>query len=350
MAGYSDVSFTALWARIGGHADAALRASGKTPRGVVVALPEAERAALAEQIAPHLAAFEDLRHKTLATVDSRARLLVPLAGGAAVVGVLLGGLGLTAAVIFGALAALAGWFVAMGNRSANYQTEVKSRFATVVSGHLSGFDHVVEPETDLARLRGWYLFPELQSARTLDRITGRRNGRSLSLSEMSIVYAPGRRGRLDHSFTVSAVEVASDAVDGAMLVLTPHDAPPRILEAQRRAADLLAIPTGDSEFDAAYCLRSNDPEAGRLLGTDLRAAVLDLNKAGPAGRPCLVFLPGYLAVLFPTTFTDYAFHVPPYWVSLDADALLAQFASDLALKNSLINAVLGLPDEQHPSS
>jgi hypothetical protein len=57
-----------------------------------------------------------------------------------------------------------------------------------------------------------------------------------------------------------------------------------------------------------------------------------------------VFLPGYLAVLFPTKFADLAFHVPPYWVRIDADALLAQFASDLAVKNTLINAVLHLPD------
>jgi len=49
-------------------------------------------------------------------------------------------------------------------------------------------------------------------------------------------------------------------------------------------------------------------------------------------------------VLFPTTFADPASHVPLYWVRIDADALLAQFASDLAVKNSLINAVLHLPD------
>lgn len=47
MAGYSEFSFTSLWARIGGKADQALKATGNAPRGVLVALPEAERAALA---------------------------------------------------------------------------------------------------------------------------------------------------------------------------------------------------------------------------------------------------------------------------------------------------------------
>jgi len=47
MAGYSEFSLTSLWARIGGKADQALKATGNAPRGVLVALPEAERAALA---------------------------------------------------------------------------------------------------------------------------------------------------------------------------------------------------------------------------------------------------------------------------------------------------------------
>lgn len=345
MAGYSEFSFTSLWARIGGKADQALKATGNAPRGVVVALPEEERAALAAQIAPHLDALEALRLQTLATVDSRARLLVPLVGGGAFVALLAGGQAMGAAVIFGLLSAFVGWFIAMGNRSGQYQAAVKSRFATVISAHLSGFDHVVEPETDLARLRGWHLFPDLQSARTSDRIKGQREGRPLSLSEMSIAYAPGKRDRSDHVLSFSVVEVASGAVEGAMVVLTPKDAPWRILDAQGKAADLLALSTSDAAFDAAYGLRTSDSETARLLTTDLRAAILALDKVAPAGRPYLVFLPGYLAVLFPTTFADLAFHVPPYWVRIDAEALLAQFASDLALKNSLINAVLRLPDQ-----
>ncbi len=309
-------------------------------------MPAAEHAALADQIGPHLSALEALRRQALATVDSRARLLVPLAGGATLVAMLIGGQGLAAGVIFGLVAAVTGWFIAMGKLPGQYQAAVKNTFAKAVSGHLSGFDHVVDPETDMARLRSWRLFPELQSARTLDRITGTRNGRSLTLSEMSIAYAPGKRGRLDLSVSVSVVEVASEAVEGALLVLTPHDAAPHILEAQRRAADPMVVSTGDPQFDAVYSVRSDDPDAGRRLGPALRSAILSLSDTGPAGRPCLVFLPGYLAVLFPTSFSDRAFHVPPYWVPIDSDSLLAQFASDLALKNGLINAVLNLPGAQ----
>jgi hypothetical protein len=344
MAGYSEFSFTSLWARIGGKADQAVAATGNVPGGVVVALPEAERAALAAQITPHLDELEELRLQTLATVDSRARLLVPLAGGGAFLALLGGGQAMATAVIFGIIAALVGWFIAMGNRSGQYQAAVKTRFATVISAHLSGFDHVVEPETDLDRLRGWHLFPDLQSARTSDRIKGQRDGRSLSLSEMRVAYAPGKRDRLDHVLSFSVVEVASGAANGAMMAMTPKDAPQRILHAQGEATDLLASLTGDAAFDVVYSLRTSDPEAARLPTAKLCAAILALDEAAPSGRPYLVFLPGYLAVLFPTTFADLAFHVPPYWVRIDAEALLAQFASDFAVKNSLINAVLSLPN------
>ena len=348
MAGYSDFSFTSLWARIGGGADKALAASGNAPRGVVVDLPEAERAALAAQITPHLAGLEDLRLQTLKTVDSRARLLVPLVGGGVFVALLVGGQALGAAVIFGALGAVVGWFIAMGNRSGSYQAAVKTRFATVTSAHLSGFDHIVEPETDLAHLRSWHLFPDLQSARTLDRIKGTRDRRSLSLSEMSVAFAPGKRGKLDHTLNLSVVEVAFGAVDGAVIVLTPKDAPPRLLESQARSSDLPTATTGDADFDVTYSLRLSPPDAVCQFSPAMRSAILALGAKGPAGRPCLVFLPGYLAVLFPTNFSDLAFHVPPYWVPIDADALLAQFASDLAVKNNLINAVLALPDGACP--
>jgi hypothetical protein len=344
MAGYSDFSFTSLWARIGGKADQALKATGHAPRGVVVPLPEEERIALSAKIAPHLEALEAHRLQTLATVDGRARLFVPLAGGGVFVALLAGGQAASSAVIFGLLSALVGWFIAMGNRSSRYQAMVKTRFATVISTHLSGFDHVVEPETNLATLRGWHLFPDLQSAQTSDRIKGQRGGRSLSLSEMSVAYAPGRRNSNDHVLSLSVVEVASDVVDGAIVVLTPKDGPPRILEAQSKTNDLAAASTGDEKFDAAYSLRTSDPESGRLLTPERRAAILGLDKVAPAGRPYLVFLPGYLGVLFPIRFADLAFHVPPYWIPIDPEALLAQFASDLAVKNGLINAVLHLPD------
>jgi hypothetical protein len=100
---------------------------------------------------------------------------------------------------------------------------------------------------------------------------------------------------------------------------------------------------GDAGFDAAFHLRASPLEAAGLLSPAMRSAILALGEKGQAGRPFLVFLPGYLAVLFPTNLSNLAFHVPPYWVAIDADALLARFASDLAVKNSLLNAVLALP-------
>ena len=262
---------------------------------------------------------------------------------------LVAGQGAGPAVIFGALAALCGWFLAMGNRASNYQTAVKSRFAKITSGHLSGFEHVLAPETDLERLRGWRLFPKVLAATTTDRITGQRDGRSLSLSEMSIDYAV-RLNRSttgstsDHGISVTVVEVASRAVDDALVALTPQDAPWRLRSLQENISGLSVVTTDDAEFDAAYTVRLGVATDARVLTPALRTAILGLEKSAPAGRPYLVFMPGYLAVLFPTKLVDIAFHVPPYWVPLDPDGLLAQFASDLAVKNALINAVLALPD------
>lgn len=345
MAGYSDFSFTSLWARIGDGADKLLASSGNAPRGIAVDLPEAERVALSSRIMPFMAELEQLRLSTLETVDRRARLLVPLAGGGVFLALLVAGQGLSAALIFGLLAAFVGWVLAMGNRSGVYQAAVKNRFAPVISGHLSGFEHAVEPETDMARLRGWRLFPDLQSAKTSDRLWGQRDGRSVSLTEMVIAYAPGRRrNTLDDSLSVSIVEAASGTVAAALVVLTPKTAPRRLLQTQCKIADLKLLRTGDTDFDAAYDLRIDDPGAMGVMTPGLRSAILALGAVAPADPPYLVFMPGYLAVLFPTRLADRAFHVPPYWIPLDAEALLAQFASDLALKNRLLSAVLALPE------
>jgi len=345
MAAYSEFSFTALWARIGGVADSAVKMTGNASKGVVVDLPETERAALRAQVTPFVAELEGLRVETLAEVDRRARWLVPLVGGGAFIALLLAGQNAGSAVIFGVLAALAGWFIAMGNRASTYQTMVKSRFASVTSTHLTGFTHDVDPQTDLARVRNWHLFPELQSANTTDRITGQRDRRSVSLSEMSIAFAPRlKRDHGDHGLSVTVIEVASDAVKDALMVLTPRDAPSRLRAGQDLNTELKTVTTGGSAFDAAYTLRLGGSDDAGLLTPALQAAILDLEKMAPAGRPYLVFMPGYLAVLFPTEFADLAFHVPPYWIPLDPDALIARFASDLAVKNGLLNAVLALPD------
>jgi hypothetical protein len=140
------------------------------------------------------------------------------------------------------------------------------------------------------------------------------------------------------------VEVASGAVEDALVTLTSQDAPWRLRSLQDDISDLSVVATGDAQFDAVYTLRLGGATDAGLLTPALRTAILGLEKNALAGRPYLVFMPGYLAVLFPKKLVDVAFHVPPYWVPLDPDALLAQFASDLAVKNSLINAVLALPD------
>lgn len=348
MAGYSDFSFTSIWARIGGGADKVVAASGNAPRGVVVDLSKVERENLLSRIAPFISDLEQLRLSTLETVDQRARLWVPLAGLGVLLALLFTGQGIFVALIFGILAAFVGWFIAMGNRSSTYQTTVKSCFVPVISEYLGGFDHVVEPETDLAQLRSWCLFPVLQSARTTDRLIGVRDGCEVTLSEMLIAYAPNRRSNKkhnlgDYTLNFTVIQMTSDWGNDVSIVLTPKDAPSRLLLVQSKTSEMPETLTGDSAFDEAYSLRISDPGAVDLLSAEMRDAILALIEIAPGSRPYLVFRPGFFAVLFPTQLADLAFYVPPYWISLDADALVAQFASDLALKNALLNAVLALP-------
>lgn len=352
MAGYSGFSFTSLWARIGRPVDQALQAGGIAPRGLVVALPEQEHAALVATITPQLAEFEALRRQTLATIDRRAIWMVPLAGIGAFAALLAGGQGLVISALFGLMAALLGWFMAMGHRPARYQAAVKDGFGRLVTGQLLGLEHIVEPQTDLARLHQWQLFAELQSARTLDRIEGLREGRPVSLSEMSIAYAPGGSSRAaarsdmaDKALSVSVVEVAWSVPGGEVLALTPRDAPARILDPRHGKIALPVVSTGDAAFDEAYVVRCNGSQVQRVLTPWLRASILALDRVAMAGRPYLSIQPGRLAVLFPSKFADLAFHVPPYWVPIDADALVAQFASDIALRHNLVKAVLDLPGE-----
>lgn len=343
MAGYSEFSFTAIWARIDGAADSVLVKSGHGRRGVVVDLPDEELVALQNRVNPLIADLEALRHQTLEAVDRRARVLVPLPGAVAFVALLLGGQGLVSALVFGALAAAAGWFVAMGNRASEYQTAVKSRIASVTTGALAGLEHTAEPETDLAFVRDWQLFPELQSARTLDCLTGIRNGFSVRLSEMQVGYSPSaKQDMLDHTLSFAVFEVEGFAHGSGAITLTPNDAPRRLLAEQAKASGVQATLTGDADFDLVYKLRVSQPGALDTLTPELRSGILGLARVAPAGRPYVVLTPEYLVVLFPTLHPDLAFHAPPYWVPIDAEALVAQFASDLAIRIKLLNAVLSL--------
>ena len=349
MAGYRDVSFTALWARIGHPVDQALLASGHGRTGVTV-LPEAERAALAAGVAPRLAEFEALRVQTLATVDRRARWMVPLAGIAALAAVLAGGWGVVSAAVFGLLAAVVGWFIAIGRRAERYQEAVRRGLGASVLAHVLEFQHVPEPVENLARVRDWRLFPELQSARTLGRSEGEFLGRPVSLSEMAIAYAPGRRTRSparssmpDDVLCVSVIETQWPAGDGLILTLTPTDAPARILHA-RHHDDLQATGSGDASFDRAYVLRCSGDAAERMLTPAVRASILAMHRIELPGRPYLSVGNGRLAVLFPLGLSNLAFHVPPYWVPIDADGLMARFAEDLVLRRALMRSVLELPE------
>lgn len=258
------------------------------------------------------------------------------------------GQGGMATLFWTAMAALSGGFVALGMDAHRYQAAVKARFAQTTSRLLSGFDHDTAATVDLARLRAWRLFPDPQGAVVEDRITGRRNGHTLSLSIMSVRYRRNiRKSNQSPELHVAAVEVETGPAGRAQTVLVPTAALARLRGGDvQRAQGLNLLSSGDEDFDAAYSIASSGPEETRaLLSPTFRPAVLDLARgdgAAPRAAPYVVIMPFSLAVLFPLGLKDRAFVAKPYWVPLDADAVLAQFASDLARKIALINATLAL--------
>lgn len=344
MPGYKSFSFTAVWAKIGDHVDKLLsrwKAAPPAPAPAVVSATHKE--ALRAQLAAIAPDIEASRLEVLHHIDRRARLWVPLAGGAALVILLTVGADLLSLLVFSLLAATGGFFAAMARPAEAYRKAIKSQLARTVTGSLHGLSHEVAPETDLARLRSWHLFPELQSAITEDRLTGNYNGRSLSLSEMNIAYERASdRGEPDRRVSVSVIEAATSGDAPTQLVLAPHRAPGRTRPVKSDAGRLIKATSGDAAFDEAYLMLITEGSEVQL-SAGLRDAIMKLADVTLMGRPWLVFLPGYLAVLFRIPLEHLAFEVSPYWVPFDPDAVLDRFLPGLASRLQLIDAVMELP-------
>ncbi len=342
---YGNFSFTAVWAKIGGLADGILAGSGKKPEQPVSELPESRRPGLAEKLAPHAAELERLRRETLARVDRRARIRVPLLGAGALVVVMLFGGGVGAGLFFGLFGALGGWFFSVGRDAEAYRRAVKSRFGEAVAEDISGFTYEAERKADLEEMRAWKIFPDVRGAKIEDHMTGERDGRRLSLSRVSIVY-DRRRGKssFDPSLYCFRVDFGTASEFSGTTVVVGKEESLRFGRAAEKTHGLVPAATGSAEFDEKYRVYATDKgTAERDLILSVRSAFPALEKVCAAVGPILIFMPKRMTVLFPLESFDFAFEPKPFWIPLDTDRTLAAFASDLAIRERYLNAALALP-------
>ena len=350
---FREYSFTGLWAQISERfEDMFGRGRGKlAPTGE--ALPESELDALAARLAPIVAELEQMRQKTVIRVDDKARLWVPVTGGGAAVFVLTVGGGVLGALVLGAFAALAAWTYAQHHEARLYTNAVKSAFGDAVAGDLSGFSYDATPEADPKRLTSWRLFPELRWAEATDRMTGVRDGRTIALMRLTVAYGrTGGKNKREISTTVICAEVETGPGAEGVTVIAPVRSDTLLRDAPERKHGLARISTGDAGFDGKFRVFTSDPAAAeRLLDAPMTSRIAAIEAVAQERLPFLVFMPGYLAVLFPVPPLTMSFEPRPFWVPLDGKETLASFASDLAVKHSQLDAALAIgPGIEHAPS
>jgi len=346
---FQDYSFTALWAQISERLEGIFGKGHRKLAPTAEPLPEAELEALAARLEPIVAELEQMRQQTVMRVDDRARLWVPVAGGGAVVLVLTVGGGMLGALVLGAGAALAAWIYAQHHDAQLYSNAVKSAFGEAVAGDLSGFSYDATPEADPKRLASWRLFPELRSTEATDRMTGTRDGRAIALMRLTVAYGQsggkyaGSKNKRALSATVLCVEVATGPGAEGVTVIAPLMSDSRLRDAPERKHGLVPISSGDIEFDRKFRVFASEPEAAaRLLDASMISRIEALEAEAQDRLPFLVFMPGYLAVLYPVPPLTLSFTPGPFWVPLDGKETLASFASDLAVKHSQLVAALAI--------
>lgn len=339
--GWRRFSFTKHWAR---------QVSGLYPEPKVeTELPEELRSELLPSLEPEAQRLEKRRQETVVRIDSRARRMVPL-GLSPLLLIFVPGMGLGIPVILSLAGGLIGWGVAARAPAAEWQKEMREGFGQVLAERLSGFAHVSMPPPDVERLNALRLFGKIIKVDVSDRLTGHRDGRDLALSCMAIKYSAvenpitPKDGRDYPILYTDMVEVETAAKDAPLIVgvgKTPFDV---LRNTPAKVHGLTPFETQDPSFNAAFYLFSSDPEAAKQFLTDgLRAALITLSERHGHEPPHLVVMPGYLAVLFSRLTLKTAFQSRPYWVPVDAEKTLMQFASDLAGRNAMINDVRALP-------
>ncbi|MFO7920314.1 MAG: hypothetical protein R6U99_05765 [Nioella sp.] len=339
--GWRRFSFTKHWAR---------QVSGLYPEPKVeTELPEELRSELLPSLEPEAQRLEKRRQETVVRIDSRARRMVPL-GLSPLLLIFVPGMGLGIPVILSLAGGLIGWGVAARAPASEWQKQMREGFGQVLAERLSGFAHVSMPPPDVERLNALRLFGKIIKVDVSDRLTGHRDGRDLALSCMAIKYSAvenpitSRDGRDYPILYTDMVEVETAAKDAPLIVgvgKTPYDV---LRNTPAKVHGLTSFETHDPGFDAKFYLFSSDPEAAkRFLTEKLRTALIAVSERHGLEPPHLVIMPGYLAVLFPRLTLKTAFQSRPYWVPVDAEKTLMQFASDLAGRNAMINDVRALP-------
>ena len=348
---FQDYSFTGLWGQINTRFVGILGNGRAKLAPVGEPLPEAELDALADRLAPVVTELEQMRQQTVIRVDNKARLWVPVTGGGAAVLVLAVGGGVLGAIVIGACAALAAWTYAQHHEARLYTNAVKSAFGEAVAGDLSGFSYDATPEVDPKRLESWRLFPELRRTEATDRMTGARDGRNVALMRLTVAYGrTGGKNKREISTTVICAEVETGAGAKGITVIAPRKSDTLLRDAPERKHGLARIGVGDTEFDKKFRVFTSDVEAAaRLLDAPMILRIATLEVVAQGRLPYLVFMPGYLAVLFPVQPLTMSFEPGPFWVPLDGRETLTSFASDLAVKHSQLEAVLAIGPGIDPS-
>lgn len=338
---WRELSATALWSRMVG---------GLYPEPKVeTELPEDLRAELLPALAPEAARLEAQRRETVDLIDRRARWMVPL-GVSPLLLVVVPGMGLGVPVIMALAGGLIGWGAAARAPAAQWQKDMREGVGRTLAERLSNFAFVAMPPPDITRLEALRLFGKVTRVDIADRLTGHRDGRDLALSTIRIEYSSRARplartdGRDRPVLCADMVEVETAANDAPLIVgvgKAPYDV---LRDVPARVHGLAPFETQDPAFDTLFHLFSGDPDAARQFLTDeLRAALVALSERHGHEPPHLVIMPRYLVVLFSRLTVQTVFQSRPYWVPVDTERTLSQFASDLANRNAMINDVLSLP-------
>jgi len=358
---YRDFSFTALNARLAAGMDRLFQRAGASfalpPEDVAVPLPESDAAHLERELARLSAELEVVRRAAVKAIDAVSRLWVPvwalitfaLGFGFAFaflgnpIGAAAGGL------VFGCIGALGSYSVIAQMNGAGYHDAAKQIFGAAVAGHLSGFTYAATAEPDHERIRGWKLFPRLDQVRCRDLMTGKRGGRAVSLSTLTVMYDKTRELEKDRQhrqpigLTATCIEVETGPGAEGVTVLAPKRSRQSPGAHPGLTFGLETIETGDQNFDAKYTVFSTEPDAARhLLDATMRQRIAWLPGANDDNLPFLIFQPNALVALYEIRGIHTPFTPPPIWIPLDSKSMLAHFASDLAVKHGLLTATLDL--------
>jgi hypothetical protein len=244
----------------------------------------------------------------------------------------------------------------MGKAEAGPRNATRTEITTAAAGHLS--DLIVDPAPDIPR--DWFaalgLFQRVRKVIVDLRLTGERDGRIVGVTRVGLMFGEDDRysEKHDKGLTFVMVQIACPESAGreSVTAVMPTDASWNVRSSPKLANGLKAAPTGDTTFDALYTA-FGDPEP---LTPALRAGFADLERQarcakhgmaevapGKGLRPWVALIPGQVVVLTPLAMFDGAFEPPPFWVPLEADALIPAFASDLAVLDGYLNAALSLP-------